>query len=844
MKKTILLGITAAGAAILLASCSDDWGMKSEGRGSIAPLVGVDTQVITSQKSSGSRADGDAVTAADLSIRLTKSDGSWSNSWEKLADFDVTQQFAVGDYLIEAFYGNENEEGFEKPSYAGSQTVTVADQRTTEVALTAAMSKCMISIDYTETFKNYMSSWSASVKGAGSAIEYTADETRPLYLVPGQASITVNVVKPNGLSGSFELAKVSTKARYSYHVTVDVNEGNAGDATLTVSFDENLAHEDVTVDISDEIMNMPPPTIEAAGFEAGVPVTVLSGIDSDLENLSMNIIALGGLKEINLTTKSEYLLSQGWPETVELIGATTEMQSRLTGMGLQTLGIWKNPAEMGVLEFIGVANKIKAIAGDNNSTFTITVTDRLSRVSEPLTLELNAEAVQINTALKDELYAPGQDSEMQVAFSGNLSTLKKALKLQFDHNGSGIWRDITVKDVVEASATKAARAEATPQTLYDVTFVAPAEMSTALTIRAIAGDVITETITLQPLILTVDSNNVFAKSATASVSTTATLFIRAKGESDFSEVATATGSHRITGLASDTEYELKAKAGKKETPVVSFTTEEETPLPNAGFEEWSSEQKGDYQYLWIPADWSTVNATTCSTSGSGSGSGLKTGGTAYKATSGTIPANSRTTKGQDNGGGVGTSTSGDGNTQGNASLHNDKQHTGSNAVLIRTVSWGSGNTAAGGTVFNLNDKKFGTSQNKTPGELFLNGYAFASRPSAVSFYYHYDVVTSGNGDYGTVEVKVLDAAGNVIASASSNITEQASYTAMTLPLTYADGAAKAATISVRFVSSANADIYNSESTSNWRVPGINNTSGGEYTGSELYIDDISLSYEY
>lgn len=273
MKKTILLGMTAASAVVLLGSCSDDWGMKSNGSGSIAPLVGVDTQVITSKKSSdsqtasSSRAAGDAVTAADLSIRLTKSDGSWSNTWEKLTDFDATTQFAVGDYLIEAFYGNETEEGFEKPSYYGSQSVTVADQRTTEVAMTATMSKCMISIDYTDAFKKYMSSWSASIKGAGSAIDYASTETRPLYLVPGEASITVNVVKPNGLKGSFDLAKVSTKARYSYRVTVDVNEGNVGDAVLTVSFDENLAHEDVTVDISDEIMNMPAPTLEAEGFE-------------------------------------------------------------------------------------------------------------------------------------------------------------------------------------------------------------------------------------------------------------------------------------------------------------------------------------------------------------------------------------------------------------------------------------------------------------------------------------------------------------------------------------------------------------------------------------------------
>ena len=47
---------------------------------------------------------------------------------------------------------------------------------------------------------------------------------------------------------------------------------------------------------------------------------------------------------------------------------------------------------------------------------------------------------------------------------------------------------------------------------------------------------------------------------------------------------------------------------------------------------------------------------------------------------------------------------------------------------------------------------------------------------------------------------------------------------------------------MRFVSSANESIYNSESTSNWRCPGVKNTSGGEYTGSELYIDDITLTY--
>lgn len=790
MKKTILLGITAAGAVMLLASCSDDWGMKGEGRGSIAPLVGVDTQVITSQKSSdsqtaaASRADEDAVTAADLSIRLTKSDGSWSNTWEKLTDFDATQQFAVGDYLIEAFYGDENEEGFEKPSYEGSQMVAVADQRTTEVALTAGLSKCMISIDYTDTFKNYMSSWSASVKGAGPAIEYTADETRPLYLVPGEASITINVVKPNGLSGTFDLAKVSTKARYSYHVTVDVNEGNAGDATLTVSFDENLAHEDVLIDISDEIMNMPPPTVDAVGFEAGVPVTVLSGIDSDLENLSMNILALGGLKEINLTTKSEYLLSQGWPETVELIGATPEMQSRLTELGLQTLGIWKNPAEMGVLEFIGVANKIKTIAGDNSSTFTITVTDKQSHVSQPFTLEVQAESVTLNTALKDELYSPGQDSQIQVAFSGNLNTLKKALRLQFVHNDSGIWRDITVKDIVEASATDAARTETTPQLLYDVTFVAPAEMNSELNVRAIAGDVVTSAITLQPLIVTVDANDIFAKSATASVSTTATLFIRAKGDTDFSEVATATGSHRITGLVSATEYEIKAKSANTETAPISFTTESEAQLPYGNMDEgWSSSKKsyGAYSadYWTAPSPWATNNDQT-----TGSANGLAR------------------------------------NTAISAVLKSDDGHEG-NAALIRTVGYGLK------SAISYSAKSFAR------GVMSLNTN-LTSRPSGLSFYAKYTPYESS--EYGILNVIVKDGSGNVITSGTENITSASEYGIHTINLdNYASGCSKASSVEI-YIYSTNIESPNTTYCSN---PQLNK---GQAIGSQLYIDDITLTY--
>lgn len=773
----------------MLASCSEDWGMSGNSRGSIAPLVGIDTQVVTSKNQSDtqaagqSRADVDDLTAADLSLRLTKSDGSWSNTWEKLADFDATREFAVGDYLIEAFYGNATEEGFEKPSFSGSQTVSVADNRTTEVALTASMEKCMITIAYSEAFKNYMSSWSASVQGAGQPFEYAADETRPLYLVPGQANITINVVKPNGLSGSFALAKVTTKARYSYRVTVDVNEGNVGDAVLNVSFDENLAQEDVTIDLSDEIMNMPAPSIEAAGFEAGVPVTVLSGVESDIESLAMDIIALGGLKEINLTTQSEYLLSQGWPANVELIGATAEMQSKLTNMGLGTLGIWKNPAEIGVIDFIGVANKIKAIAGDNTTAFTVIATDNIGHTSEPLTLEVVAEQVSIAAELKDELYAPGLESQIQVTFGGNKNTLSKALTLQFDHS-SGIWRDLEVTDISEAQTSGTGGSRAAELSVYNVKFVAPADISSDLSIRAKAGDVITPAVTMRPFAITVADNDIFARSITASVSDNATIYIKAKEDADFREAATSTGSFTLTDLTPGTEYQMKAQAGNVVSAVVNFTTEAAAQLPNGNMDEgWSSSEKkyGIYStdYWTAPSPWTTNNDET-----TGSANGLAR------------------------------------NTAISAVLMSEDSH-GGNAALIRTVGYGLK------SAFEYRAKNFAR------GVMSLNTN-LTSRPSGLSFYAKYTPYEQS--EYGILNVIVKDGSGNVIASGTENITTAPEYGIHTINLdNYATGCAKASSVEI-YIYSTNIESPNTTYCSN---PQLNN---GQAIGSQLYIDDITLTY--
>ena len=52
---------------------------------------------------------------------------------------------------------------------------------------------------------------------------------------------------------------------------------------------------------------------------------------------------------------------------------------------------------------------------------------------------------------------------------------------------------------------------------------------------------------------------------------------------------------------------------------------------------------------------------------------------------------------------------------------------------------------------------------------------------------------------------------------------------------------KAAKMRLVFISSANENALNHSKTY-WTTPGNNNRSGGEYIGSELYIDDVELIY--
>ena len=245
-----------------------------------------------------------------------------------------------------------------------------------------------------------------------------------------------------------------------------------------------------------------------------------------------------------------------------------------------------------------------------------------------------------------------------------------------------------------------------------------------------------------------------------------------------------------------------ATIGSKKAKV-EITTETAAQLPNSDLEGWWREHGGsnwDFYYAYAegtPQVWDTMNEETTSSVGIGA---------AYTTTSGTKPA------------------------------------TGVNGqcAVVRTVGWGAGNTAGG---------KWSVVNNVTAGQLYLGkfksvgqapdyGYGFNSRPSELTFQAKYEAAKSD--DFGSAEVRVLDASGNILASNSVNIgTDKSAWTEISLPLSYSANAAKASTIVVIFKSTAHSS---GASKSYLKLPAFAANAKTESVGGQLYIDDIKLNY--
>lgn len=830
MKKVYygLLSLLCAG----LVSCAKDEAQSSlKGR--------IDVRVNTDQSLSDdvSRAAGE-VTEPDLkdfALTIASADGEVSNSWDSFEKFEPVF-VEVGTYTVTASYGEAESEGFDALSYLGSTNVEVRKDETAEAAVTCTINKAKVSVAYTDDFKKYFSSYSAYVSSSkGNKVTYAADETRGAYFVPGDLSLFLELTR-QGISQKITLnpKNFTAEVKHEYRLTMDVD---ASTASLNIIFNDNPASEEnVSINISDEALNAAPPVFTPYGFKSGETLEVLEG-ETVSDKLEAYLNAPSGLSKCELTTVSEALKAQGWPEKVDLINLTEEQSQKLTELGLSTRGLGANHDKIALIDFRNVLSHLYCVAdGNDTHVFTLKATDALTKVSDDLVLNVTTRNNGFAITLPESVPYGVNTMTVSLNLEGDPS------QVTFWYMFMNVWQEFTAEQVDIQPGAEANK--------YAVTLTYPMPLNytdTNVKFKAEHRNKCFEgEVRVDDPVLTLSLKNgdadVWATKAylqvTASASSRAsrtisssTVEIQYKEGEDWKawphqSYDAETGLFLLTGLgegASETEgvpYTLRAvyKRGGEATSLseeLSITTEPKAQVGNAGFEEWhtashsfnvSADIFGNphYRDWYLPwneneADiWWAVNSKKTMLSEC----------TAANLDFKVFPT---------------------------VSWSSSNKANGEKSIQVATVATGAWAVSTGGAVTaHAGEIWIGTANDN--GDHASEGHSFVSRPTSLSFWYQYSPVKSETF-YMKIELKAEDGA----VLASNEIANGASETAgktITLPFEYSVNKKVSSIYMVFKSSTADSPEYNTKV--EMEIAGKNQTS---HIGSVLRIDDIKLNYE-
>lgn len=831
--KPLSRGLLAGTAALLLASCAETnpW---QEGEGPLKLRLRTSAEVAVS---SPTRAE-QTLEVPDLSafkVKLTKSDNTYSKTWESLDGFNAEESFRTGSYTIEAFCGDIDEEGFEAPYFHGAAQVNVLEDKNNEASVTASLANSMVSVIYTEAFKNYFSDWSARVHSAGhSYIDFARDETRPAYIYPDEVDLSVTVTNPQGKTASLQPAGFRAQPRHHYRVTFDV-ANNTGTAHLIISFDDTLVSEDVEIDLSDELFSTQAPKVTPEGFTDG---QVLETLQGNAENrYKFNVVAHGGIEEANLTVESDYRPPFG--NEVNLAGASQSLQDQVSGAGLRVKGVFKKEN----WGFVDLTDFLSTLP-EGTHKITLVVKDKYTRVSEPVSLVVTTEPLTLEASAEPVSFGSNA-AVINVAYNGTDASSAFSFKAMDQY---GVYKDCKITKVEEKQATRSF-----PVKHYAFHITLPyseretigcrlfyrGQQRSDLTLPVtfptytVEADAFATRVAIRPVASTEALRNAIARNMKVSV-------VGSAGSSFTISRDAAHGLVYVSGFAAGNSYTVNTYLtdSQASSPITStqVSTEAAAQLPNNNFTE--TQQSVSFSKLQVGGTF-LVGAITYSVYSS----------IDVKTPTGWATLNDK------------TAWSGASNL--NTWFVVPSTIADAGKVTVRSVAYDHNGTTPErtGSFFSTTyyNPTAATCSQKSAGELFLgtysfngsesrtNGIAFASRPSSMSFRYTYAPL---HGENGQAVITLLDASGSTIATASADIAAASSSSSMTVPLPAYTFGRKASTIVVRFLSTKGTPTIDMPSGSALNEGGglnINYTvDANAYKtygrGSVLTLENVTLNY--
>lgn len=863
VKNLFLCGATV----LLLVSCANEENQVDSGYGSINVKVSADYQVVPVTRSTTEITETTNPDVSEFALKLVSADGSFSRAWDSLADFDPAEKIPVGTYTMSAYYGNLEEEGFDKPYYLGQSDVAVRYRENTPVEILCTLANVKVTVEYSDAFKKYFADYATTIHAAeGDYIKFEKEETRAAYVKPGKITIQTYLKKQNGIESTFEPAAIeNAQPRQHYRIKLDIADNAAGEAQLNISFDETTETQPIAIDISDEVMVAPAPSFLPAGFEPGTPLEVKENSYPDNRQVNISLTAKAGLSACTLTTSSACLESEGWPREIDLVNLSSENRALLSRLGLKLKGFTEMGSKMGFIDFAELFTHLHTLDGSDMHTFTLSAKDMYGKVSEsPITLSVKSIPITFALQTPEPVFVGSKSVTIPVEFDGAYIDQVKFSYLNAE--GAKVNSNSTV---VSSEGN-----------LYQIKISIEATDKPVVVEGSYANGAKTSTISIPvktpAFTITAEEYDIWARRATVkltaedsqyqeAVDRYAVLFANSTGQWETVASTLSQGRRVITGLNPDTRYQLRGSCNSGQDNVnysgdLTLRTESAAAVPNGDFEEIAQtisvtdmNQGGKYSVWPVnyqntcsftiqePTGWASVNAKTCNLSAANQNSWF------------VIPSTYNTTLTWDAYRSFAPSTV-------TPDLYRDlTAQSGSNAMVVRNVAWDANGTTpstSGGafntTYYNTNVPNIA---NRSAGKLFLGSYSysggsetytegvsFASRPSALKGWYKYANDGNDPTETGVVTVTLLNGQ-KVIATGTARLSAAADYTEFSVPVTYSVTNQKATTLRIMITSSNHASYNQSEESAAIKTSVSNGQYESASRGATLTIDNLTFTYE-
>ena len=273
------------------------------------------------------------------------------------------------DYRLLASHGDSLAAGFDKAYFSGIADFTLSPQESQVVEALVKVSNVRVSVDYGDNLRYdypefYSIIRSVTKGGSKKSLKFYADETRAGFVPLGQISLEL-YAKIGGEWKYYSSEPVQAEAGddLTFKVETQRLESEVGFNVIIAKPDE----QSMNIPLTPDVYPADSPEVETNGFGG---VLLITEGDEPRDDLKMDFVADGEIKECWLSVDSEYLSQLGVPAKVDLadLGMDQSLKETLESIGLRWMTSMKG-RKFAYVDFSGVTKYLSTTECDPDNMF-------------------------------------------------------------------------------------------------------------------------------------------------------------------------------------------------------------------------------------------------------------------------------------------------------------------------------------------------------------------------------------------------------------------------------------------------------------------------------------------